>query len=140
MFGNRPVLLIEDGQTTSPTVGAALKELGIHHGIIRVSGSAEARAFLNTPLADKPALILIDSASSKADLLDLVKAVKADETSRNVPVIVLSPSGKDDVVNVSFDVGAAGYVVKPSDRKELANILRGIHRYWILSRVPSDTR
>lgn len=138
MFGNRPILLVEDGQAASPAVGTVLKELGISHGVIRASSPSEARAYLSKRSTEKPAVILVDGSCSSDHVPDLIKAAKADERLRDTPIIVFSPSGKGEVVNTSFDLGAAGYVVKPSDRKQLAEVLRAIHRYWTLSRVPSD--
>ena len=138
MFGDRPILLVEDGQATSPAVGAVLEELGITHGVIRVSSPGQARAYLGKRSAEKPAVILVDSSCPRAHVPDLIKVVKADERFRNTPIIIFSPSDKGRVVNASFDLGAAGYVVKPSDRKQLAEVLQAIHRYWTLSRVPSD--
>ena len=138
MCGSKPILLVEDGRATAPTVGTVLDELGISYGVVRVSEADEALVSLGETPSGKPSVILVDSSSGQANVLDLVRAVKQDERLNGIPVIVLTPSGDARVVNESFELGAAGYVVKPSDRQEFVEVLRTIHRYWTLSRVPSD--
>ena len=138
MKSSKSILLIEDGHAVSPTAGTVLDELGIHHATICVPNGDEALAYLQKTPPGEPSIILVDSSNGPALVLDLVRAVKQDERLKNIPVIALTPSGEAGAVNESFDLGAVGYVVKPSDYEEFVEVLRAIHQYWTLSRVPSD--
>ena len=138
MDHNKPILLVEDGHAAPPTVGTVLDELGIRHDTVSASNSAEALAYLQeTPLGE-PSVILVDSSSGQPQVVDLVRVVKQHERLKNIPVIALTSSGEAGAVNQSFDLGAAGYVVKPSDYDQLVEAIRAIHQYWTLSKVPAD--
>jgi DNA-binding NarL/FixJ family response regulator len=49
-------------------------------------------------------------------------------------------SGSGDRVDITecFRGGAAGYMVKPSDHKQLIDMIRTIHAYWTLSESPQQ--
>ncbi len=138
MYDGRPILLVEDGQATAPSVDAALDELGILHVMVRVSNADEARVYLRDTFRGEPSVIFVDSPSGRGSVLELVRAVKQDERLKNIPVIALTPSGDAEVIDESFELGAAGYVVKSADRDEFIEAVRAICQYWTLSQVPAD--
>lgn len=131
-------MLVEDGGAAPPTVGTVLDELGIRHDTVCVSNVDEALAYLQKTPPGEPSVILVDSSNGQAHLLDLVELVKQDERLRSIPVIALTPAAEAGAVNKSFDLGAAGYVIKPSDHDQFVEAIRAIHQYWTLSRVPAD--
>jgi len=137
MRGSKPILLAEDG-AAPPTVETVLDELGIRHDTVCVSNVDEALRYLQNMPPGEPSVILVDSSNGQVHLLDLVEVVKQDERLRSIPVIALTSAGEAGMVNRSFDLGAAGYVVKPSDHDQFVEAVRAIHRYWTLSRVPAD--
>jgi len=138
MRESKPILLVEDANATGPTARTALDELGIRHGVVRVSNAAEALGYLKEASSPEPAVILVDGSSGQVDVLELVRALKQDEGLKQIPVITLTGSGDSRIINESFGLGAVGYVVKPSDHQEFVEVMRTIYRYWTLSRVPSD--
>ena len=139
MYGSKPIVLVEKYRAGGPTAGSVLDELGIHHNAVRVSNAREGLAYLRESTSTEPSVILMDSPTDSIDVLDLVRAVKQDERLRSIPVVALTASGDVRMVNETFDLGAAGYVVKPSDHQAFVETVRAIHRYWTLSLVPSRT-
>jgi CheY-like chemotaxis protein len=138
MRESKPILLVEGANATGPTTQTALDELGIRHGVVAVSSADEALAYLKEGGTPEPAVILVDGSGGQIDVLELVKALKRDEDLKKIPVITLTGSGDSRIINESFGLGGAGYVVKPSDHEEFVEVMRTIYRYWTLSRVPSD--
>ncbi len=70
------------------------------------------------------------------DGLKFLTAVKADDALKQIIVII--PSGSDDEEDIaeSFRLGAAGYIVKLPDYNKLVEMIRTIHAYWTLSKLP----
>jgi DNA-binding NarL/FixJ family response regulator len=80
----------------------------------------------------------VDSPSGRGNVLELVRTVKQDERLKNIPVIAMTPSEDAEVIDESFGLGAAGYVVKSADRNEFIETVRAICQYWTLSQVPAN--
>lgn len=70
--------------------------------------------------------------------IEFLKVVKADELLSQFPVIILTGSDDENDVTKCFKLGAAGYMVKPNDYKELVEIVSTIHKYWTLSKLPDS--
>ena len=136
MYDGKPILLIEDKQATSPTVRAALGELGVSHGLVHVNDGEEALAFLQAESPRLPSIIFLDGSQERTNGLDVLKAVKRDDRLRSIPVITLAPSGDAKIINESFELGAAGYVVKSPNLEDFVEAVRAVHQYWTLSKLP----
>ncbi len=136
MVYSKPILLIEGPQATSPTIREALDELGMTRHVVQVDDIRRALHYLNDAQAMEPGVIFLDSAAGHRDGLEFLRAVKADPILQTIPVIVLAPSAQAQIVNESFALGAAGFVVKSLCRQEFAEAVRAIHEYWTLSEVP----
>jgi CheY-like chemotaxis protein len=136
MYDGKPILLIEDEQAKEPTVRAALGELGVSHGVVHVTTADEAMAFLKTDSPHMPAIIFLDGSQEEVNGLDVLRAVKRDDKLKAIPVIALAPSGDAQTINESFELGAAGYVVKSQNHEDFVEAVRAVHQYWTLSEVP----
>ena len=136
MYDGKPILLIEDERASGPTVRAALGELGVSHGVVHVSNAEEALAFLRAEAPQMPSIIFLDGSREETSGLDVLRAVKHDEKLKSIPVITLAPSGDAKIINQSFELGAAGYVVKSDNHKDFVEAVRAVHQYWMLSEVP----
>jgi DNA-binding NarL/FixJ family response regulator len=53
-------------------------------------------------------------------------------------VVVLTTSDNERDIVESFEMGVAGYLVKPADYGKFVESIRTINLYWTLSRLPSE--
>ncbi|MHC4517163.1 MAG: response regulator [Planctomycetota bacterium] len=136
MFDGKAVLLIEDERATAPSVRAALGELGVSHAVVHVTDADEALEMLRAESQGLPSVILLDGSQEQTNGLAVIKALKRDERFRSIPVITLAPSGDATVINKSFELGAAGYVVKSPNHEDFVEAVRAVHQYWTLSELP----
>ncbi|KKT00861.1 MAG: hypothetical protein UV78_C0074G0005 [Parcubacteria group bacterium GW2011_GWA2_43_17] len=60
----------------------------------------------------KPDLVLLDIIMPKLDGFSVLKKIKEDPATKNVPVILLTNLGQDEDVKKGNNLGAAGYLVK----------------------------
>ena len=131
----RPILLVEDPASDSPAARQALTELDLEDRVISAPASEMLR-YLKTERGRRPCVVLLTVDESSDDGLGTLKTIKQDEQLRSIPVVVLGPSGDSRIVNESFGLGAAGYMVKSPDRSELSATMRTLYEYWSLSELP----
>ena len=136
MRNSKPILLVEDDNVDVMTVKRALRDLKVDSQLVPAGDGEEALAYLRSNGNTKPCLILLDLNMPKMNGIEFLKIVKADEALRKIPVVVLTTSNSEhDIVN-SFELGAAGYMVKSVDYKKFMEIVRTIDLYWTLSKLP----
>lgn len=133
MRGENPILLVEDDRIDAMTVGRAFKEIGVKNRLDVVSNGEEALKYLSENKNEKPALILLDINMPKMNGIEFIRALKEDANFRRIPVVVLTTSREDQDRIESFDLGAAGYMVKPVDYKQFVDTVRAIDLYWTIS-------
>lgn len=67
----------------------------------------------------KPDLILLDLMLPEIDGFEVCKRVKADQSTRHIPIIFLTAQPQAEAVAKAMGLGAAGYIVKPFDPAHL---------------------
>lgn len=69
----------------------------------------------------KPDLIVLDIMMPKMDGYETCKALKSDETTKDIPVILLSAKGRNVDMQTGYDVGADEYITKPFSPRKLVD-------------------
>lgn len=75
-----------------------------------------------------PDLIVTDLMMPRLDGLGLLKQVRANETSKNIPIIILTAKAQPMDVITGINAGARHYLVKPFKREELLEKVRKVLR------------
>lgn len=141
----RPVdiLLAEDNPNDAELTIRALKKQRVTNNIIWVKDGAEALDYLlrRGAHAERPddniKLVLLDLKMPKVDGMDVLRAIKSDPSTRNIPVVVLTSSAEERDIVSSYDLGVNSYVVKPVTFEEFAAQVVKLGCYWTLSnKVP----
>ncbi|HIK14051.1 MAG TPA: response regulator [Leptolyngbyaceae cyanobacterium M33_DOE_097] len=112
----RHVLLIDD-EASIRTLAKASLELTRKWNVITVASGQEGIAIAQTY---QPDAILLDSKMPKMDGLLTLKALKADTTTQNIPVILLTATTKVATQQEYAQLGARAVIVKPFDPANLA--------------------
>ncbi len=105
---NTRVLLIEDDKFLRKACEASLKKRGL-----TILTAADGEEGLVQARENDPHLILLDMLMPKLSGLETLEALKKDEKTRGIPVVILSNS-TDTKVQKATALGAAGYLVKAS--------------------------
>src|SRR6201994_4674571 len=63
--------------------------------------------------APRPGIILLDLNMPKKDGREALAEIKADESLRQIPVVVLTTSKDEEDVFKTYDLGVSGFVTKP---------------------------
>jgi CheY-like chemotaxis protein len=136
MQNSKPILLIEDDDVDVMTVKRALKDLKVTNELIPLGDGEEAIEYLKRECVTKPCIVLLDLNMPKMDGAEFLKTVKADNSLKKIPVVILTTSNSDRDVIESFELGAAGYMVKSIDYEKFVETIQVIDRYWTLSKLP----
>ena len=136
MRSQNPVLLVEDDRVDAMTVKRALKEIRVVNPLVVVSNGEEALAYLRNPDNETPCIILLDLNMPRMGGIEFLEITKQDAQLRRLPVIVLTTSKEQQDKLGSFDLGVAGYMVKPVDYQQFVGVFKAIDLYWSLSELP----
>ena len=135
---SKPILLIEDDNVDVMTVERVFRDLKIANQLVSTSNGEQALEYLRSNGNKKPCVILLDLNMPKMNGTEFLKIIKTDESLKKIPVVVLTTSSQQQDVIESFDLGAAGYMVKSVDYGKFVETIRTINLYWTLSELPSN--
>jgi len=133
------ILLVEDNMNDAELTIRALKKNKVANNLIHVKDGASALDFLfgkgafgGRNINNKPKVILLDLKMPKVDGMEVLKQIKADEFTKNIPVVVLTSSRENPDIERSYALGANSYIVKPVDFDGFMRAVGEIGYYWML--------
>src|SRR5947209_5963181 len=128
------ILLVEDNPGDVELTQEALEEAGVSNNLQVVHDGMEALAFLRHEGkytdAPRPDLILLDLNLPKKDGREVLAAIKADDSLKIIPVLILTTSEADDDVLTSYQLNANSYIIKPVNFAGFSQIARAIDGFW----------
>src|SRR6202012_274329 len=122
MLNQVEVLLVEDNLHDAEMTIRSLKKVNLANNLVHVKDGAEALDFIfargqysDRDLEDHPKVILLDIKMPKVDGIEVLKQIKSHESSKTIPVVIMTSSKEEqDIIN-SYQLGVNSYVVKPVD-------------------------
>lgn len=133
MRDKRSILLVEDDDIDIMTVQRALRDLKVTNPLEITNDGEEALTFLEANKAYLPGLILLDINMPRMNGIEFLREMKKDPVFRLVPVVIMTTSQEQRDKIESFNLGVAGYMVKPVDYLKFVEMVRTIDFYWTLS-------
>ncbi len=137
------VLLVEDNQQDAELTIRSLKKHKLANNISVVEDGAEALDFIfckgkysERDIKHPPRVIFLDLKLPLVGGLEVLRAVKQDERTRSVPVVVVTSSREDPDVKAAYELGANSYVVKPVDFESFTEAIGKLGLYWLLINQP----
>lgn len=142
-MSERYILLVEDNPDDEELTLLSLRKNNLAHDIVVVRDGVEAIDFLfgNGQYASRnvshvPTVILLDLKLPKLDGLGVLRRLRAEERTRNLPVVVLTSSSQDADVIASYNLGANSYVRKPVEFGAFVEAVSSLGLYWLLLNRP----
>jgi len=139
----RYILLVEDNPDDEELTLLSLRKNNLAHDIVVVRDGVEAIEFLfgsgqyaGRDITQAPTVILLDLKLPKLDGLGVLKRLRADDRTRNLPVVVLTSSSQDADVLASYNLGANSYVRKPVEFGAFVEAVSNLGLYWVLLNRP----
>lgn len=110
------VLIIDDEPETVSILTMFLNMVGFD-----ASGELTGRAGQDAIKSMPPDVLILDLMLPDADGYEICRALRAEDATRNMPIIILSARTTREDVRKGYEVGATRYMKKPVDLDFLAN-------------------
>jgi len=78
-----------------------------------------------------PQFVLLDLKLPKVDGFQVLQRIRADESTKRLPVVVFTSSSEDEDLISSYNLGANGYVRKPVGLEHLLEVTKQLGVYWL---------
>lgn len=129
------ILLVEDDPEDADLTRETLLRQQLYNRLHVVQDGDEAMRFLRREgdhaEAPRPDLMILDMSLPRMNGREVLAEVKADEELRSIPVVVLTSSENEEIVQQAYDLFANCYVVKPVDLKQYIEVVKSIENFWI---------
>ena len=135
----RPVtiLLADDDEEDRELTRDALQNAHLANEMRFVADGQELMDYLrrqgpygNGADAPRPGIILLDLNMPKKDGREALAEIKADESFRRIPVVVLTTSKDEEDIFRTYDLGVNSFITKPVTFGGLVEVMRTWQRYW----------
>jgi two-component system response regulator len=140
----KTILLVEDNPDDAELTIRAFRKNNILNQIHIVRDGVEAIEWLantDAPNCPLPAVVLLDLKLPKIDGLGVLRAIRAEERTRHLPVVILTSSKEDRDLANGYRLGANSYVRKPVDFGDFLKVALHLGLYWLdLNEVPPAKR
>lgn len=140
------LLLVEDNPNDAELIIRALKKNNIGNSIAHLKDGEEAIDYVfakgkysDRRIEDCPKVILLDLKMPKVNGLEVLKALKSDERTKSIPVIIMTSSKENSDIAQSYKLGVNSYVVKPVNFENFSKAAAEVGFYWLLINQNSNT-
>ena len=136
------ILLVEDSPLDAELTMRGLRTEKLANNIVWLRDGQQALDYLfrqgdySTRGATTPRLVLLDLKMPRVDGIEVLRAIKAREETRRIPVVIMTSSQEETDIAVSYDLGVNSYVVKPIEFEALAAVARNAGFYWLAINRP----
>ncbi len=133
------ILLVEDNPDDLELALFALQKNNFANEVHVARDGEEALDFLfcrnahgSRKFDSPPRVVLLDLKLPKVDGLEVLRALKADERTKGVPVVVMTSSKEQRDMVEGYKLGVNSYIQKPIDFTEFQEIIKQLGYYWLV--------
>lgn len=147
MFEEQTILLVEDNNDDAELTVRAFNRAKVKNPLVRARDGEEALdylfgrgAYAGRDVRDLPAVTLLDINMPKINGIEVLKAIRADERTKHLPVVVLTSSNEDKDRLNAYRHFANSYVLKPVDYDQFVTAASQLGLYWMVLNSPPPRR
>lgn len=136
---SRPITILyaDDDEDDRLLVKEALEEAHLRNDLRTVADGEELMdyllrrgAYADPARSPRPGIILLDLNMPRKDGREALAEIKAHESLRKIPVIILTTSKAEEDILRSYDLGVSSFVCKPVTFDAMVDTVAAIGRYW----------
>ncbi|HLO78580.1 MAG TPA: response regulator [Magnetospirillum sp.] len=138
---SQTILLVEDNQDDVELTVHAFRKSQMDNQIVVAHDGEEALDYLFRRTGDDahelPAVMLLDLKLPGISGLDVLRRVRDADTTRRMPVVILTTSDDEsDIIN-GYNLGVNSYIQKPVDFKAFTGVVDQLGLYWLKVNLPA---
>jgi len=137
------ILLVEDNPRDAELTIRALKKKNLANKLFHVEDGVEALDFLfgrgkysGRDISETPKVVLLDLKLPRINGLEVLSAIKADERTQTIPVVIITSSAEDPDITMAYQLGANSYVLKPVQFEPFIEAMVKVGVYWLMVNHP----
>ncbi|MBN1550631.1 response regulator [bacterium] len=138
------ILLIEDNPDHAELIIEALKEHHVQNEIVWQDSGEGGLDFLfckgefaDDKRAQQPILVLLDIKLPGIDGLEVLKTIKENPETTDIPVVMLTTSREESEILKSYKYHASSYIVKPINFSDFMDAIASLNMYWTIATLPT---
>jgi two-component system response regulator len=138
-MNDRVILLVEDNRDDEELTLRALGKANISNRVVVARDGVEALDYVfkrgqhaNRPAGEEPQIVLLDLKLPKVDGLEVLRALRANEDTKLLPVVILTSSIEERDLVDGYGLGANSYIRKPVDFTQFLDAVRQLGLYWLV--------
>ncbi len=135
------IMLVEDNPDDEELTIRAFKKNNLANEIIVARDGVEALDYFFPKDGEAPAalpqLVLLDLKLPRVSGLEVLKALRGDQRTRRLPVVILTSSAEERDLVDGYELGANSYIRKPVDFDEFMDGVRQLGLYWLVLNQPA---
>lgn len=139
---SKTILLVEDNPDDVALTLRAFKKNKIMNKFVIAKDGAEALDYLNgtgeyegRDINDIPQIVLLDLKLPKVNGLEVLKAIREEERTQLLPVVILTSSKEQQDLIDGYSLGANSYIRKPVDFEQFTEAVRQLGLYWLVLNI-----
>lgn len=140
---HEPLLVVEDSNEDFRMLQRLMQRMAVQNPIYRCTNGDEVLDLLykkssngNSHAALRPSVILLDLNLPGIDGRDILERLKQDISFREIPIVVFTTSSNPRDIELCYQKGANGYLVKPMDAQGLRKTIQAFVDYWLETNTP----
>ena len=137
------ILLVEDNVSDEELTLRALKKGNIGNKVVVTRDGAAALdylfvrgAYAGRDTNEVPQVVLLDLNLPRMGGLEVLRAIRSDDRTKLLPVVILTSSKEDKDLVGGYESGANSYIVKPVDFQQFSDAVQQVGLYWVLLNQP----
>ena len=142
---HKEILLVEDNPDDVELTRIAFSEAKVANHLVVAHDGAEALDYLFARGAHAgrdpdalPSIVLLDLNLPKVDGREVLQAIRGNELTRSLPVVVLTTSVEPFDVEASYALGVNSYIQKPVDFEHFVWAVQQVGLYWLVLNHPRE--
>ncbi|WP_193199227.1 response regulator [Nostoc sp. MG11] len=151
---HEPLLVVEDSNEDFRMLQRLMRRMAVQNPIHRCTNGDEVLEFLYRDYQEesdaygkgealsqpqpvlRPSVILLDLNLPGIDGRDILERLKQDRSFKEIPIVVFTTSSNPKDIELCYQKGANGYLVKPMDAQELKKTIQAFVDYWLKANTP----
>jgi two-component system, response regulator len=143
MTSDIEILLVDDDPSDVELTIHALRRNQLANRIHVAEDGKEALDFIfcrekyeSRSMSARPKVILLDLKLPKVDGLEVLRAIRSDERTKSIPVVILTSSREQKDLVQGYRLGASAFIQKPVDFDQFRDTIKQIGMFWLVVNEP----
>jgi len=137
------ILLVEDNPDDVDLTIRSLEKNAISNKVVVAGDGVEALDYIfckgkykDRNIKDLPTIVLLDLKLPKIDGFEVLKAIRSNEFTKYLPVIILTSSREEQDIIKGYHNGANSYIRKPVEFEQFHEAIKTLGLYWLIFNEP----